>query len=131
VIYRFHDANGKRTATPVAQVLFQEKVEYQNYQAAAVGDLNGDGRNDIAVATSNGRVRVFLQGGNGSFYEQRNAGLDKHGTTFFDIKIVDLYGDGRGELILAGSPNTEEPGGGVWVYEATPVGVAGGAPKAP
>ena len=131
VIYRFHDAKGKRTATPTAQVLFQEKVEYQNYQAAGVGDLNGDGRNDIAVAASNGRVRVFLQGGNGSFYEQRNPGLDRPGTAFFDVKIVDLHGDGRGELILAGSPNTEQPGGGVWVYKTVPVGPAGGAPKAP
>ncbi len=132
MIYRFHDADGKRLATPVAQVLFQEKVEYQNYQAAAVGDLNGDGRNDIAVATSDGRVRVFLQGANGSFYEQRNPGLDKRGTAFFDVKIADLDGDGRGELILAGSPNTEQPGGGVWVYKAMPARAAGvAAPKAP
>ena len=71
VIYRFHDADGKQTATPTAQVLFQDKVEYQGYQAAAAGDLDGDGRNDIAVATSDGRVRVFLQAANGSFYEQR------------------------------------------------------------
>lgn len=131
VIYRFHDANGKRTFTPTAQVLFQEKVEYQNYQAAAVGDLNGDGRNDVAVATSDGRVRVFLQAANGSFYEQRNPGLDQRGTAFFDVKIADLDGDGRGELILAGSPNSEQPGGGVWVYKAVPVGAARGASKAP
>lgn len=131
VIYRFHDADGKRLLAPVAQVLFQEKVEYQEYQAAAVGDLNGDGRNDIAVATSDGRVRVFLQGANGSFYEQRSPGLDQRGTTFFDVKIADLDGDGRGELILSGSPNTEQPGGGVWVYKAVPAGAAVGSAKAP
>jgi len=132
VIYRFHDAKGKRTATPTAQVLFQEKVEYQNYQAAGVGDLNGDGRNDIVVATSDGRVRVFLQAGNGSFYEQRNPGLDRPGTVFFDARVVDLDGDGRGELILAGSPSSEQPGGGVWVYKAVPAsGATGGAPIAP
>ena len=133
VIYRFHDADGKRLPAPVAQVLFQEKVEYQNYQAAAVGDLNGDGRNDVAVATSDGRVRVFLQGANGSFYEQRNPGLDKRGTALFDVRIADLDGDGRGELILAGSPNTEQPGGGVWVYKAMPAQAAGNVapPKAP
>jgi FG-GAP-like repeat len=133
VIYRFHDAKGKRTTTPTAQVLFQEKVEYQNYQAAAVGDLNGDGRNDIAVATTNGKVRVFLQAGNGSFYEQRNPGLDQPGTAFFDARITDLDGDGRGELILAGSPTSEKQGGGVWVYKVAraPAPGSAGAPKAP
>ena len=133
VIYRFHDADGKRTATPTAQVLFQEKVEYQNYQAAAVGDLDGDGRNDIVVATTDGRVRVFLQAAHGSFYEQRNPGLDQRGTAFFDVKITDLDGDGRGEVILAGSPFSEQQGGGVWLYKGVraPVSAAPGAPKAP
>jgi hypothetical protein len=133
VIYRFHDAKGKRIGTPTAQVLFQEKVEYQSYQAAAVGDLNGDGRNDIAVATTNGKVRVFLQGASGSFYEQRDPGLDQAQTAFFDIRIVDLDGDGRGELVVAGSPAGEQPGGGVWVYKAVPAPAAGGEgkPKTP
>jgi hypothetical protein len=116
VIYRFHDAAGKPIATPTAQVVFQEKVEYQNYQAAAVGDLDGDGRNDIVVATNNGKVRVFLQLIDGSFFEQRDAGLDQPGTSFFDARIADLHGDGRGDVILAGSP-TGEQGGGVWVYK--------------
>jgi hypothetical protein len=109
-------------------VLFQEKVEYQNYQAAGVGDLNGDGRNDIAVATTDGRVRVFLQEANGSFYEQRNHGLDKPGTAIMDVKIINLAGDRRGELILAGSPTSEQPGGGVWVYK--PVRATPGATEA-
>jgi len=133
VIYRFHDADGRRTATPTAQVLFQDKVEFQGYQAAAAGDLDGNGRNDIAVATTDGRVRVFLQAAHGSFYEQRNPGLDKRGTMLFDIKIADLDRDGRGELILAGSPTSEQPGGGVWVYKAVraPVSAAPDAPKTP
>jgi len=131
VIYRFHDANGRHVPVPTAQVLFQEKIEYRNYQAVAVGDLNGDGRNDIAVATNEGRVRVFLQAANGSFYEQRSPGLDQPGTVLFDIKIADLNGDGRGELVFAGSPSGAQSGGGVWVYKAVPARAAGGAPKAP
>ena len=120
VIYRFHDAEGRPTLTPVPQVLFQEKVEYQNYQAAAIGDIDGDGRDDIVVATNNGKVRVFLQGADGQFYEQRNTGMDRPGTVFFDVKIADLYGDGKGEIVLAGSPEKEQ-GGGVWVYQPVPV----------
>ncbi len=126
VVYRFHDARGKPTATPSAQVLFQEKVEYQNYQAAAIGDIDGDGRNDIVVATNNGNVRVFLQEGDGTFYEQRKPGLDRPNTTIFDVKIADLDGDGRGEVILAGSPIAEAGGGGVWVFKAQPTKGAAG-----
>jgi hypothetical protein len=112
-------------------VLFQDKVEFRNYQAAAAGDLDGDGRNDIVVASTDGRVRVFLQEANGSFYEQRNPGLDREGTAFFDVKVADLDGDRRGEVILSGSPFSERPAGGVWVYRAVPGRAAPGAPKAP
>jgi hypothetical protein len=115
VIYRFHDAAGKPLPVPERTVLFQEKVEYVNYKALAVGDIDGDGRPDIVVATNSGRVRVFLQGAGGSFYEQREPGLDQAETDIFDVKIADLYGDGKGEVILAGSPQHQE-GGGVWVF---------------
>ncbi|MDD5562845.1 MAG: VCBS repeat-containing protein [Thermoanaerobaculaceae bacterium] len=120
VIYRFHDAQGRPLLTPDRTVLFQEKVEYQNYQAAAIGDIDGDGRNDIVVATSTGKVRVFLQGADGQFYEQMTPGMDRPGTVYFDVKIADLYGDGKGEIVLAGSP-AKEQGGGVWVYQPLPV----------
>jgi hypothetical protein len=132
VIYRFHDSADKPLSVPERTVLFQEKVEYLNYIAAAVGDIDGDGRPDIAVATNSGRVRVFLQGADGSFYEQRNPGLDQPGTTIFDVKIADLDGDGRGEVILAGSPQKEK-GGGVWVFRSVKPGATGvkSAGKAP
>ena len=121
-VYRFHDAKGRPTPTPSAQVLFQEKVEYENYQAAAVGDVDGDGRNDVVVATNDGKVRVFLQEADGTFYEQRDAGLDRPATTIFDVKIADLDGDGKGEVILAGAQAGEGKtgGGGVWVFKAQP-----------
>jgi hypothetical protein len=132
VIYRFRDAAGRTFSVPERTVLFQEKVEYLNYVAAAIGDIDGDGRPDIVVATTSGRVRVFLQGEGGSFYEQRNAGLDQPGTSIFDAKIADLDGDGRGEVILAGSPQKEE-GGGVWVFRPVKSGAPGveAAAKAP
>jgi hypothetical protein len=132
VIYQFEDGAGRLLKEPERTVLFQEKVEYVNYDAAAVGDIDGDGRPDIVVATTSGRVRVFLQAPDGSFYEQRDPGLDQPGTSIFDVKIADLYGDGKGEIILAGSPQ-QQPGGGVWVYRPVKPGAPGveAAAKAP
>lgn len=121
VIYRFHDAQGRPTSEPTPTVLFQEKSNDCYYKAAAVGDIDGDGRDDIAVATNTGKVRVFLQGADGEFYEQRNPGMDQPGTDIFDIRIADLYHDGKGEIIFAGSP-TGTTGGGIWVYAPVAVG---------
>jgi hypothetical protein len=126
VIYRFHDEAGKPLETPARTVLFQEKVEFVNYQAVAIGDVDGDGRNDIVVATDTGKVRVFLQGADGTFYEQRNAGMDQPGTQIFDLKIADLDHSGRGSIVFAGSPVGGMAGGGVWVYKAVKAGEAGG-----
>jgi hypothetical protein len=117
VIYRFHDAAGKPVTTPIPTVLFQEKSGTISYTAVAVGDLDGDGRNDIVVGSSLGTVRVFLQGKDGTFYEQRKPGMDQPGTAIFDIKIAKM-GPGRdASVIFAGSPSATA-GGGVWLYDA-------------
>jgi hypothetical protein len=121
VIYRFHDAQGRPTSEPTPTVLFQEKSDDCYYKAAAVGDIDGDGRDDIAVATNTGKVRVFLQGADGEFYEQKNPGMDQPGTDIFDIRIADLYHDGKGEIVFAGAP-TGTSGGGIWVWAPVAAG---------
>lgn len=126
-IYRFHDASGRPTLTPTRTVLFQEKSN-SNYKAAAIGDIDGDGRDDIVVASNTGRVRVFLQGADGEFYEQKNPGMDQPGTDIFDVRIADLYHDGRGEIVFAGAP-VDQQGGGIWIYQPRLLG--GAARKGP
>jgi hypothetical protein len=124
IVYRFHDAQGRTTMTPTPTVLFQEKSDTVNYKAVAAGDLDGDGRDDIVVVTNTGRVRVFLQGNDGSFFEQKDAGLDRPGTDLFDVKIADLHRDGKSEIVLAGSP-AATAGGGVWIFRGVKAGHAG------
>jgi hypothetical protein len=121
VIYRFHDEQGRPTTEPTSTILFQEKSNECYYKAAAVGDIDGDGRDDIAVATNTGKVRIFLQVADGQFYEQKNEGMDQPGTDIFDIRIADLDHDGKGDVVFAGSP-IGTSGGGIWVWAPVAVG---------
>ena len=115
-IYHFHDAKGRPSLTPRQEVFVKRKVAYDNFKAVAVGDIDGDGRNDIAVVTSNGALMVLLQFPDGRFYEERSPEMAIGDTDPFDVRIADLYRDGKGEVIVMGSPRGTGPGGGVWVF---------------
>jgi hypothetical protein len=83
---------------------FAGKVDYatgSNPRSVAVGDLNGDGKPDLAVANEgSANVSVLLGNGNGSFA----AGAD-YDTGFFpgSVAVGDLNGDGKPDLAVANS----------------------------
>ena len=65
--------------------------------SVAIGDLNGDGKPDLA--TANGTVSVLLNRGDGSFQAKRDyktAGANS-------VAIGDLNGDGKPDLATAGA----------------------------
>ncbi|HKC24695.1 MAG TPA: VCBS repeat-containing protein [Thermoanaerobaculia bacterium] len=67
----------------------------------AVGDLNGDGLDDVAFADdSQHRIRIFFQKPDGSF-EELASDLEptyvNHGTA---LRIADVDGDGRKDIVL-------------------------------
>jgi len=73
-----------------------------NGKSIAIGDLNQDGRNDVAVTLDDG-VGVLLQNGSGGLNPliAHGYGEPVEQYSFHDVRIADLNNDGRSDIVTA------------------------------
>lgn len=90
-----------------------EIEDHPNCQAISIGDFNGDGNPDLAIAyyldnTATGSYTDILLGdGAGNFASVNQFQTDPQAT---NIVSVDLNGDGKLDLLLAGAGSENEQG---------------------
>lgn len=91
-------------------------------EAVAIDDLNGDGRNDVVITTSNQQdakndhsVMIFLQQSNGDLAEPIKYQFDACGVS--TLVIADMTGDNKPEIIVdnCGIEILGQNGSGNWV----------------
>jgi uncharacterized protein (DUF2141 family) len=90
---------GEGGGTFSAATQYSTLTGFSGAQSVAIGDLNGDGKLDLAVADASGKVPILLGNGDGTFNVQTPltfSGLNNNGS----IAIADLNGDGRLDLAL-------------------------------
>ncbi len=117
---------------------FEQKVDYELFHgfpdSVAIGDLNGDGNPDLAVAHGAG-VSVLLGSRDGTFQDPVDA-EGAIGTKIQSVAVADLNLDGRADLALGlsaagpGDPNISVlPGRSDGTFPTHTDYVAGGAPS--
>jgi Bacterial Ig-like domain (group 2)/FG-GAP-like repeat len=95
----------------------------------AVGDLNGDGRNDVAVLEQFGaRILIYYQNAGGTFDPPQVITTDLNVT---GIAIGDVNNDGLADLIVSGNSTTATSGflGRIAVFRQDNVNHALGSPQ--
>jgi uncharacterized protein (DUF2141 family) len=103
---------GNGNGTFSAATLYSTQTHLSGAQSVAIGDLNGDGKLDLAVADASNLVPILLGNGDGTFNVQTPltfSGLNNNGS----IAIADVNGDGLLDLALTNFGTA--PGDAGWV----------------
>lgn len=97
---------GDKKVTYRMGTLPTELVNKGGYHGAAAGDINGDKNIDI-IFVGQGMPKLLYGNGDGTFrYDVFN--VANYGSGFITTEIVDVDGDGKNDIILAGAENNDK-----------------------
>lgn len=84
------------------------------YQGIAIGDVNGDGKLDIAAGSATGGAEVFIQDPGPKWHAASEGIIPMN--VVFGVALGDLNNDGHMDLVAAGKTALEEIGGVYGVF---------------
>jgi hypothetical protein len=95
-VYAFRDGKWERHR------VWREKEDKASVSALAMGDLDGDGLDDVVFADNEKRrVRVFFQQPDGGFTELDEAEEPAFESPGQALRLADIDGDGRLDIVLS------------------------------
>ncbi len=111
--YRLADQPGKLLPKPRRTEIYVDKDEPINsFRDVAVGDVDGDGRQDLAALRASGELMVFLQMADGGFaLEKQRLGIP--GASPSSVAIVNT---GKERLVVANFSDNGDARGAVGVW---------------
>lgn len=92
------------------QLIFFDDNRNDYYYRVAVGDLTGNGLDDVVAGRKKGGLEVWVQTSEGQFFRNTADAVDVPGRAY-DIRVVDVNGDGRGDIVAATAELGDAEGG--------------------
>lgn len=96
--------------------IFFDSQRYNHYFRLAVGDLNGDGLDDVVASRKKGGIEIWIQTAGGSYYLNASEEIQEAKSRAYDLRIADVNGDGLGDLVAAMADLDGEAAGGIRVW---------------
>ncbi len=111
--YRLAEKPGKLLPTPKRTLIYADQAEpIDSFRDVAVGDLDGDRRQDVVALRASGKVMLFLQLPDGGFaLEQTELGIP--GASPSSVEVVPRAGGG---MVVANFSDSGPASGGVRVW---------------